>query len=110
MAQHYTVRFSETVHYATTVTADSPQEACAQVREQFEQGGYVHEETTSVSDYVAEEAPATATPLDILRQAQEHINTAAEFIRSDQQQGALGALIFATASLQRLGRNLRTQP
>jgi len=106
MAKQYTVRFSETVHYAATVTADTPQDACAQVREQFEQGGYVHEETTSVSDYVAEATPK-GTAFDLLQQADGHISKAAKACRENDQNGVLGALIHVTAILQSVRRNIR---
>lgn len=106
MTKQYTVRFSETVHYTATVTADTPQEACAQVRELFEQGGYVHEETTYVSDYVAEAAP-NGIAFDLLQQADGHISTAAKACRESDQNGVLGALIHVTAILQAVRRNIR---
>lgn len=58
MSKPYNVRFHETIYYNVTVEAADIDAAIAQVREMFESGAYVHEDTTAMSDYVAEETGA----------------------------------------------------
>ena len=54
----FTVRFTEFVHYSQTVEAETPEQAIAIVRENFEDGGFCPESGAEIGSFEATEGAA----------------------------------------------------